>query len=396
MTIGTFLVLACARPTTSPEVIAFLEKLAQEGDLIAAKEITGEVPVDPADSLWQEASELIVPLVSQVAVPPRARAFKKSELSVRALYTQEEIGFRLEWADATVDVSEAGTERFRDAVAIGIPLHYGAETALPYIGMGNQGRPINIWHWKASWESGGSLPHPAPSAKELEAVSDTDIVNFRTGEDAGNPISLATHLSPVENTLAEGFGSLTSVPDENLQGKGSWHEGTWNVVIKRPLKTSRDRGALLNKKTGLVPVTFAVWDGSRSERNGMKGLSRWRFVKFEQEGVPLETLKTLLIGPLEGADASRGQMLVKQLGCVLCHTLPDSTTTNGVGPDLTYAGAMHRAEYLLESIQDPNAVIVPAPGYFDPKTNTSTMPSFGDQIPEQDYHDMAEYLRTLQ
>jgi mono/diheme cytochrome c family protein len=84
------------------------------------------------------------------------------------------------------------------------------------------------------------------------------------------------------------------------------------------------------------------------------------------------------------------------MGCVACHNLPGSPALNDVGPDLIHAGSIHRPEYLLESIKDPNAVIVPAPGYYDPKTWTSTMPSFGDQVSEKDYLDVVEYLRSLQ
>ncbi|MBI2981983.1 MAG: tRNA-dihydrouridine synthase, partial [Deltaproteobacteria bacterium] len=147
---------------------------------------------------------------------------------------------------------------------------------------------------------------------------------------------------------------------------------------------------------GLIPVTFSIWDGSGTERNGMKGLTRWRFLHLAGEELPLTFLKELVVGPLPGADPKRGRQLVTDMGCTSCHDLPDSPVANDVGPSLAHAGSIHRPEYLLESIKDPNAVIVPAPGYYDPVTFTSTMPSFGDQIPEQDYKDIAEYLRALQ
>jgi mono/diheme cytochrome c family protein len=188
----------------------------------------------------------------------------------------------------------------------------------------------------------------------------------------------------VENLMAEGFGTLTSVPSSKLTGKGIWENSRWQVVIKGP------RG-----KMNLVPISFAVWDGSGRERNGMKGLTRWRFLRFEGESVSSASLQSLIIGPIPGADPKRGRQLVADMGCVACHNLPGSPAYNDVGPDLTHAGAIHRPEYLLESIKDPNAVIVPAPGYYDPATWTSTMPSFGDQIPEQDYSDIVEYLRGL-
>jgi hypothetical protein len=78
-----------------------------------------------------------------------------------------------------------------------------------------------------------------------------------------------------------------------------------------------------------------------------------------------------------------------------------------VGPDLSHAGAIHRPEYLLESIIKPNAIIVPAPGYFDPASGLSTMPSFynirADEddpdseliVTDDDFRDMASYLWSL-
>jgi len=308
------------------------------------------------------------------------------DLSVRALCNKKEIGLRIEWSDPTKDETETGALKFRDAVAVGFPVNFGPSIPLPYIGMGNRGRPVNIWHWKASWQADVDRGYQGVSETHDGMVSNVAPIPHRTAEEAGSPMAQLQRKSPVENLMAEGFGTLTSVPSPELTGKGIWKDGRWSVVIKRPRSF----------KGGFVPITFAVWDGSSGERNGMKGLTRWRFLRFEGEAVPLVQVKDLIIGPIPGAEPKRGKQLVSEMGCTSCHNLPGSPAANDVGPDLTHAGSIHRPEYLLESIKDPNAVIVPAPGYYDPKTWTSTMPSFGDQVPEKDYNDIVEYLRGLQ
>ncbi|MBI1909452.1 MAG: c-type cytochrome [Deltaproteobacteria bacterium] len=388
---------ACAKVKMDPEAEGQITKLEAQGDLILVKRIQETVPIDPFDAAWQEAKAVTIPLGPQISVSPRSAGvnhpdgvnhpYKKFDLTVRALGNNKEVGLLLSWKDATVDDRESGVTLFRDAVAVGFPMNHDG-SPLPYIGMGNPGNPVNIWHWKASLEAPDG-PNPILRSDLLEAGYP---INHRTGEEAGNPKSISRKADYVENLLAEGFGTLTSTPSEGLMGRGLWKNNEWQVVIKRP---RNPKGSAVALSKGFVPITFAVWDGAISERNGMKGLTRWRFLRFEGEAVPKRALQNLVIDSIPGANASRGKQLTVDLGCVSCHNLPLSPATN-VGPDLTHAGMIHRIEYLLESVKNPNAVIVPAPGYYDPKTLTSTMPSFGDQVPDKDYNDIAEYLRSLQ
>ena len=59
-------------------------------------------------------------------------------------------------------------------------------------------------------------------------------------------------------------------------------------------------------------------------------------------------------------DAERGREVFARLGCAACHRVGDgpSSASTGVGPDLTDAGEHHPPGYLLESVINPNAVIV--------------------------------------
>lgn len=378
------------------KVVSLLRQMASDADLIVAKRVKGKIPLDPQSGIWQKAKETVVALVPQTTAVPWTRNSQRSELSVRALYNKKELGLLLSWSDPTKDERTSKVEQFRDAVAAGFPMNYGKGAALPYIGMGNKGRPVNIWHWKASWQADLDQGYQGIEAAHAGMVPNVVSRHFLPGAEAGSPLSQRRRTSPVENLMAEGFGTLTSVPSEGLTGKGVWNNGRWRVVVKRPLKPqAKGNGVLIKPKKGLVPVTFAVWDGSSEQRDGMKGITRWRFLRFDKENVPLASLESLIIGPLPGADAKKGKQLVAKLGCVSCHSLPGEKTVLELGPNLTRAGAIHRPEYLLESIQNPNAVIVPQPGYFDPESGISTMPTFDESLQEKDAYDMVEYLRIL-
>ena len=388
------LTASCGRSALSPEAEALLSQLKPGGDLIVAQKIKGELPLDPLAEVWQEAEEFVITLVPQRAVVPRAPLANKTKLSVRALHNKKDLGLLLTWKDLSQDVQETGAELFRDAAAVGIPMHYGATISLPYIGMGSKESPVNIWHWKASWQNDLDQGFQGVAAANAGMVPNVVPTQYLPGRLAGSPLAQEKRESPVENLLAEGFGTLTSAPVTGLAGKGVWQNGRWQLVIKRP-RSATGSAADLGRR-GLIPLTFAIWDGRATERNGIKGITRWRFLHFSGEDVSVPFLQSLVTHGVVGGDKKRGEGLVTQVGCVQCHSLPGSPAVGGVGPDLNMAGAIHRPEYLLESITNPNAVIVPAPGYYDPTTWTSTMPSYEGALQEQDYKDMAEYLWSLQ
>jgi copper resistance protein D len=102
-----------------------------------------------------------------------------------------------------------------------------------------------------------------------------------------------------------------------------------------------------------------------------------------------------LFSPPPG-DAARGRQIFLRLGCFACHrvageSLPPSA---GIGPDLTDAGEHHPAGYLLESVINPNAVVIEGPGYTAPD-GRSIMPSYADRLTVTELLDLVAYLRTL-
>lgn len=60
--------------------------------------------------------------------------------------------------------------------------------------------------------------------------------------------------------------------------------------------------------------------------------------------------------PIFPGDPARGQEVFEGQGCIRCHRL--GSVGRDVGPELTAIGASQTADYILESILDPSAVIV--------------------------------------
>ncbi|MEO8601491.1 MAG: c-type cytochrome [bacterium] len=111
-------------------------------------------------------------------------------------------------------------------------------------------------------------------------------------------------------------------------------------------------------------------------------------------GTPPGWELTLLPG-----DAQSGRQVFRQQGCTSCHVVqgadfaavPDGE--RGIGPELTGMGAHHPPIYFVESIVNPNAVLIEGPGYID-AGGRSTMPSYPD-ISVADLQDLVAFLASL-
>jgi cytochrome c oxidase subunit II len=91
----------------------------------------------------------------------------------------------------------------------------------------------------------------------------------------------------------------------------------------------------------------------------------------------------------EQAGSAQGKTLFTQQ-CGSCHALADAETTAEVGPNLDEALPGQSADFIRESIVDPNAEI--APGFARP----SVMPdTFGETLSEQQLKSLVEYLQQV-
>jgi mono/diheme cytochrome c family protein len=102
---------------------------------------------------------------------------------------------------------------------------------------------------------------------------------------------------------------------------------------------------------------------------------------------------------LQNGDVQGGRQLFFEQGCHACHVVqganlpPVPPEQVHSGPELTGMGKHHPPLYFLESIVNPNAVVVEGPGYVD-ANGRSTMPAFPDLTVAQ-LQDLVAFLTSL-
>jgi len=106
---------------------------------------------------------------------------------------------------------------------------------------------------------------------------------------------------------------------------------------------------------------------------------------------------------MPAGDPERGRKVFVELECYKCHEVKGETfpqvadKDKGVGPELSQMAGMHPAEYFVESIINPNAVL--DPGYKDKgylgKDGKSKMPDYNDILTVKQIADLVAYLRSL-
>jgi copper resistance protein D len=95
-------------------------------------------------------------------------------------------------------------------------------------------------------------------------------------------------------------------------------------------------------------------------------------------------------------DAAKGREVFARLECYTCHAVAGEKfpRSSKVGPALSDVGRHHPAGYLLESVINPNAVIVEAPGYTG-LDGRSIMPDYRDRLSTRELIDLIAYLKSL-
>jgi DMSO reductase family type II enzyme heme b subunit len=252
---------------------------------VVAARISGAVPRDPLAAVWRERPGIDMPLVQQYMVAPRLQPEGLIPLAtLRALHNGTEIGFHVSWADSKVDDIEA-VARFRDSVAVQVPVD---PTGPITVVMGQPGRPVHILHWRASWER--TVKEGPRTVKDRYP----NAVNDRTPEEhlgaeqarayypalvAGNPMALRERTSPVEELIAQGYGTITSQAEQRASGRGVHTTMGWQVVVVMPMAGGENQPTL--RPGGLSAVAVAVWDGAKGDRGARKQFANWAGLELE-------------------------------------------------------------------------------------------------------------------
>jgi len=251
---------------------------------LTASQVTEPVPLDdPFADVWNQASPVEIPLSAQEVTQPMGGGTVRA-VTARALVDEKRIYFLLEWEDATEDVSLSSQEDFRDAAAIEFPSHEGQ--TLPSFCMGQTNAHVDIWQWKGDWQADIDRGFVSVADTYPNAYADLypfrDDKTFYPGWAVGNPFSQRERVSPVESLVAGGFGTLTSADVQRVAGVGRWQDSRWRVLFARELSVGDD--AVRFSLGGSTNVAFAVWDGSRGERDGQKSVSQFADLQIGGKG----------------------------------------------------------------------------------------------------------------
>lgn len=255
---------------------------SSQGQTLSAAFVSGELPVlDPGSELWQNSRPLQVPLSAQQISRPLALATRTRSVTARSLHNDAQIAILVEWEDATQNDTTIRVQDFSDMVALQFPVSEGQ----PFFCMGQEGGNVEIWLWKSDWQADITARRDVEAVyqdmyvDEMDPVGDpaaADATTYFPALQAGNLSAKHTRLSPVENLVAGGFGSLTTLPEDaqQVQGYGEWANGKWSVIFSRDMSpTGSELASFQPGKT--YSLAFAAWDGAFYERNGQKSTSQW-------------------------------------------------------------------------------------------------------------------------
>jgi hypothetical protein len=239
------------------------------------------LPSGPTDAVWNDVPVHVAPLILQDMVEPRLLKPSTADVRVRAITDGTRLALRLEWTDSTKD-DLPGPAHFSDACAVQFLAKAAAEIPAPQ--MGEQGKPVEITFWRASWQAtvdgrgdtikdlypnaavdhypyqAASLDQGSPAQREMEA-------RYAPARALGNRMS-GPRERPVEDLVAAGPGTVTPARSAGSDGRGRRTKDGWSVLISRPLPD------------GLAPgkrsqVAFGVWEGSQQEGGSRKMRTGW-------------------------------------------------------------------------------------------------------------------------
>jgi hypothetical protein len=263
---------------------------AQEKPAAITAALVNLAPTEPDDPLWSGRSATSISLNPQNLVVPRVQEAGAKSIDIRALYDAERLSILIAWKDAGRNVNLGTVMQYRDGVAVQFPRNPSAGPTS--FMMGVPGLGVSIYHWKSDWQFARlydvdeAYPNmfacwypysgvPAGGMAEATDYLTAGRKEYLTAAAAGNALSdpiVQESIGPVQKMRAEGFGTLEPSETQDGKGMGTWKDGEWRIVISIPRKQEQFTFA----EGSLVPLSFAVWDGSRSERNGQKAFSDWQ------------------------------------------------------------------------------------------------------------------------
>ncbi len=245
---------------------------------VTALRIREDVSLDADGPGWRHAVPISVALAPQRIAPPFLEQASLDQMVVAAVHNDRELGVLMRFpCDVPRDLPGLG--EFGDAVALQLPLRGQAP---PPIAMGGPGLPVHILRWSSVWQRDADRGRSGVETVYPNVVRDVspEVVLpresaelYSPGLAVGNAASALERRQPVEEGIAEGFGSLTPLRTPKARAGGRHGDGHWTVVIAVPLDRTPDGDAIAPGAT--VPLAFAVWIGARDNRGSRKHFADW-------------------------------------------------------------------------------------------------------------------------
>jgi DMSO reductase family type II enzyme heme b subunit len=153
------------------------------------------------------------------------------EITVKAAHNGTHIFLWLAWKseNPNYEIGDIGT--FPDGVAVLLPFKDPEKTLIKE--MGSKDYPTNAWYWRPDFEE------------------------------------------KPKNQVAHGLSTSLYTEKSSLLSHSKWENGSWCVVMGRPLKVKEEA---VNLAAGAKStIGFAAWEGGNGERGGVKSFSKeWR------------------------------------------------------------------------------------------------------------------------
>lgn len=234
---------------------------------LIAKWVEVDIPLADDDPLWEQAQPFYIPLAGQVMQEERLFQPSVRYLWVRALYNEEEIGFRVRWADATAKDSPALLEALQkareegeeaeqapdkrvgpaaagtnpvDELVLQFPAKYELGKPLPYFLMGRPGRPVRLWMWRSDRE-------------RMAVAKAARLAGWRVEKEAAG-----------------------------LQSRIAYQHGRYSLTLKRTRETKAGREVQFGSQPGLMPISFSAVDGFKGEGGTRRAVATWYMLLLER------------------------------------------------------------------------------------------------------------------
>lgn len=260
--------------------VADANPAAAQTAMVKAWRVDADPGLDATSGVWRDLPGTQIALTAQDVAYPQGPAPVVPTVTVRALHTADTLFVAVSWQDETVNDTTVAAEDYTDAVAVQFPSRAGS--AVPAACMGQADNGVNIWHWRADSQRG--LPSGPPSGY-VDGYPSTDAL-FHPARAAGNPLA-AVDVGAVQNLVAGGFGTLSPVGEQTVEGSGTHDGSSWSTVFKRRYRAPGELQPTFADGRS-TDVAFAIWDGEKDQRDGIKSVTSFVRLNLSSEGAPVD------------------------------------------------------------------------------------------------------------